>query len=147
MFEWMTNDQLDFINDMVTKNAETWVEKKYPKLTTKERKIKANQLKILAYQASQVSFELDEPCWNQKLELGKASQLAIVLVNSLEKFVNTNDVSEMYLRDSVKWLGYWARKISRREKIIKDYDVYLDVMGNNSTSDEPFAQNGPTTDL
>ena len=147
MFEWMTGDQLDFINDMVKKNAETWVENKYPKLTAKEKKIKTNQLKILVYQASQVSLGLDEPCWNQKLETGKASQLAIVLVNSLEKFVNTNDVSEMYLKDSVKWLGYWARRISRREKIIKDYDVYLDVMGNNGTSDEPFTQNGPTTDL
>ena len=38
MFDWMTNDQLDFVSDAASKHAEAWVEKKYPNASNKEKK-------------------------------------------------------------------------------------------------------------
>ena len=139
MFDWMTNDQLDFINDAVNKHAESWVEKKYPHASSKEKKQKMNELKIVSYATAQKRFNLDVLTWAYKPK----SVLLMRLLEVLDDFVDNNQVSQMYLRDASKWFSFWAEQSSKKENVIKDQEAYLDSMRNNECTDNLFHRNGP----
>jgi hypothetical protein len=142
VFSWMTKDQLNFIIDMTDKHAEAWVEKKYPNVSSKEKKLKSNELKILTYSASQKSAKLDLMTWKNK----PVSKLLRNLIDILDDFVDNNQVSEMYLKDAAKWFGFWARSAADNPNVIKDYDTYLDSMRSNKCTNNLFHNNGPMTE-
>ena len=139
MFDWMTDDQIDFVSDAANKHAEAWVEKKYPNASNTEKKQKMNELKILSYTAAQKRFNLDVLTWQYKAP----STLLMRLLAVLDDFVDNNQVSQMYLRDASKWFSFWAEQLSKKESVIKDQEKYLDAMRNNDCTDNLFHRNGP----
>ena len=139
MFSWLTRDQLSFIFDMTSKNADAWVEKKYPDASSKEKKQKANELKILSYTSAQKLYNLDASTWKYKTP----SKLLTRLLSELDAFLEDNEVSQMYLQDAAKWFSFWVKCASERPGVIKDYETYLDVMRNNECTENLFHRNGP----
>jgi len=139
VFSWMTKDQLSFIFDMTNKHADAWVEKKYPNLSSKEKKHKANELKILSYSSAQKLFSLDASTWKYKTP----SKLLERLIDELHAFVENNQVSEMYLNDAAKWFSYWARASADNPRVIKDREAYLESMRKNECTENLFHRNGP----
>jgi hypothetical protein len=139
VFAWMTKDQLSFIFDMTNKHADAWVEKKYPSISSKEKKLKANELKILSYASAQKLFSLDALTWKNKTP----SKLLEKLIGELHTFVENNQVSEMYLKDTAKWFSFWARAAADSPRVVKDHDAYLDSMRKNECTENLFHRNGP----
>lgn len=143
MFQWLTKDQNKFIMDMVNKNSEAWVESNFGSLSSKEKKSKVNELKILTYKSAQQVWDLDDECFNQREKHGNVTLLVRELRTFLDNFIESHTVSQMYLRNAANWFSYFTKKASQNSKVVQDFDSYLEVMSTNKIVDTPFFLNGP----
>lgn len=143
MFQWLTRDQNRFIMDMVEKNSERWVESKFSSLSSKEKKAKVNELKILTYKSAQQIWNLDEECFKQREAHGNVTLLVQDLRAFLGKFLENHTVSQMYLKNAANWFSYFTKLASQDSTVVQDFDNYLEAMSANKIIETSFWLNGP----
>lgn len=143
MFSWLTSDQLDFISEMAYNRAESWVEKKYPEMTLKEKKAKIQEIKVLHYRVSQVIHNLDGLLWEGQSRNGGNNLLAIRLREHLKSFIEENKVGQAYLMDAVKWFGHWSREVAKNCDVEKDLQQYEEAAFEGKAGGMDFRKKGP----